>query len=191
MKQLAVFASGNGTNAEKIFEQFRNHATIEVAVLFTNNSKAGVIDRANRFKIPIEIFDKPTLTKTDKVLNKLREYQVDWIALAGFMLLVPPSLVEAFPNRIINIHPALLPAYGGKGMYGMNVHRAVVESKEPATGITIHYVNEQYDDGAVIFQASCPINSEDTAETVAQKVHQLEYQYYPQIIEETMGKYEI
>ncbi|MEM9834680.1 MAG: phosphoribosylglycinamide formyltransferase [Bacteroidota bacterium] len=184
MKNLAIFASGNGTNAEKILEHFHNHATVRVVALFTNNQQAGVIDRVARFNTSLEVFDKATLTRTNGLLDKLREYGVDWIALAGFMLMVPFYLVKAFPKRIINIHPALLPAYGGKGMYGMNVHWAVVEAQEEVTGITIHYVNENYDEGAVIFQASCEIDPKDTPETVAQKVHQLEHQYYPLVLED-------
>ncbi|MEO0332498.1 MAG: phosphoribosylglycinamide formyltransferase [Bacteroidota bacterium] len=191
MKKLAVFASGSGTNAERIFERFHDHASIQVAVLFTNNPNAGVIARAARFNVPVEIFEKNTLTNTDKVLEVLRSYQVNWITLAGFMLMIPQNLIDAFPKRIINIHPALLPAYGGKGMYGMNVHRAVVEAQEKVTGITIHYVNENYDEGAVIFQVGCVIQPYDTAETIAEKVQHLEHEYYPQIIEETMDKYEI
>jgi phosphoribosylglycinamide formyltransferase-1 len=186
MKNLAVFASGNGTNAEKIFERFHEHPLVQVALLLTNNPSAGVIARAARFKVPVEVFDKSILVKTDDVVKTLQSRQVDWIALAGFMLMVPQNLIDAFPNRIVNIHPALLPAYGGKGMYGMHVHRAVIEAEEKVSGITIHYVNERYDEGGIIFQASCPVQSEDTAETLAEKVHQLEHQYYPQIIEELM-----
>lgn len=186
MKHLAVFASGSGTNAEQIFERFRDHTSIRVAVLLTNNPNAGAIARAARFNIPVEILEKSALTQTDRVLEKLRSYQVDWIVLAGFMLMIPPGLIDTFPNRIVNIHPALLPAYGGKGMYGIRVHQAVVEAKEEVTGITIHYVNENYDEGAVIFQVSCTVQPYDTAETVADKVHHLEHEYYPQIIEETI-----
>ncbi len=186
MKHLAVFASGSGTNAERIFERFRDHSSIRVTVLLTNNPNAGAIARAARFNIPVEIFERSALTQTNRVLEKLRSYQVDWIVLAGFMLMVPPGLIDAFPNRIVNIHPALLPAYGGKGMYGMHVHQAVVEAKEEVTGITIHYVNENYDEGAVIFQVSCGVQPYDTAETVAEKVHHLEHEYYPRIIEETI-----
>ena len=184
MKNLAVFASGSGTNAEKIFERFHEHPSVRVASLLTNNPSAGVIARAARFKVPVEVFDKSILTKTDDIVKTLQYQQVDWIALAGFMLMVPQNLIDAFPNRMVNIHPALLPAYGGKGMYGMHVHRAVIEAGEPASGITVHYVNERYDEGAIIFQASCPIQPNDTAETLAEKVHQLEHRYYPQIIEE-------
>lgn len=193
MKNLAVFASGNGTNAEKIFERFHEHPSAQVALLLTNNPSAGVIARAARFKVSVEVVDKSILSKTDDIVKTLQAHQVDWIALAGFMLMVPQNLIDAFPNRIVNIHPALLPAYGGKGMYGMHVHRAVVEAKEKVSGITIHYVNERYDEGAIIFQASCPVQPNDTAEILAEKVHRLEHQYYPQIIEELMteeGKYE-
>ncbi|MEM9676188.1 MAG: phosphoribosylglycinamide formyltransferase [Bacteroidota bacterium] len=186
MKNLAVFASGNGTNAEKIFEQFQQHPSVRVSLLLTNNPSAGVIGRAARFRVPVEVFDKSILAKTDDVVKTLKAHQVDWVALAGFMLMVPQNLIDAFPNRIVNIHPALLPAYGGKGMYGMHVHRAVVEAGESSSGITIHYVNECYDEGTIIFQASCPVSSDDTAETLAEKIHQLEHQYYPQIIEELM-----
>lgn len=186
MKHLAVFASGNGTNAEKIFEQFHEHSSIRVALLLTNNPTAGVIARAARFNIPVEVFDKSILTKTNEIVKILQSCQVDWIALAGFMLMVPQNLIDAFPQRIVNIHPALLPAYGGKGMYGMHVHRAVVEADEKVTGISIHYVNERYDEGAIIFQASCAVQPDDTPETVAEKVHELEHKYYPQVIEELM-----
>lgn len=184
MKNLAVFASGNGTNAEKIFEQFHEHDSIRVALLLTNNPTAGVIARAARFNIPVEVFDKSILTTTDKLLETIQSYQVDWIALAGFMLMIPQNLIDAFPQRIVNIHPALLPAYGGKGMYGMRVHQAVVEAGDGVTGITIHLVNERYDEGKIIFQASCVIQPYDTTETVAEKVHRLEHEHYPRIIEE-------
>lgn len=186
MKQLAVFASGNGTNAERIFEQFQKHTSIRVALLLTNNPMAGVIRRAARFNIPVKVFDKATLTQTDEILKTLQEYQIDWIVLAGFMLMVPQNLISAFPQRMINIHPALLPAFGGKGMYGKHVHRAVLEAGETVSGITIHYVNERYDEGKIIFQASCIIQPYDTPDTLAEKVHQLEHQHYPRIIEELM-----
>jgi phosphoribosylglycinamide formyltransferase-1 len=184
MKHIAVFASGNGTNAEKIFERFHEHPSIRVVLLLTNNPTAGVIRRAARFNIPVEVFDKTILTETDNLLKTLQAYEVNWVVLAGFMLMVPQYLIDAFPQRIINIHPALLPAYGGKGMYGMRVHRAVIDAGEAVTGITIHYVNERYDEGKIIFQASCVIQPYDTPETLAEKVHQLEHQHYPRIIEE-------
>lgn len=183
MKNIAVFASGSGTNAEKIFERFAQHTEVNVSMLLTNNPKAGVIDRAARFNVPVKIFDKSTFLHSDHVLQWLQQAETDFIVLAGFLLKVPQNLIQTYADRIINIHPALLPSYGGKGMYGMHVHRAVIAAGEPATGITIHLVNENYDEGKIIFQASCPVNPTDTPEEVAAKVHQLEHQYYPEVIE--------
>ncbi len=184
MKHIAVFASGSGTNAEKIFEKFQQHPKARVILLLTNNPQAGVIERAARFDIPVKVFDKTILSQTDEVLQWLQEARIDWIVLAGFLLKVPGNIIQAFAHRILNIHPALLPAHGGKGMYGIYVHRAVVAAKEPVTGITIHEVNENYDEGKVILQASCLVAPEDTPEAVAAKVQQLEHRYYPKVIEE-------
>lgn len=183
MKNIAVFASGSGTNAEKIFERFAQHPKAKVSMLLTNNPKASVIARAARFHVPVKVFDKHTLLHTDHVLQWLREAKTDLIVLAGFLLKVPENLIQAYPDRIVNIHPALLPSYGGKGMYGMYVHQAVIAAKEPLTGITIHLVNENYDEGKIIFQANCPVEATDTPEEVAAKVHQLEHRYYPEVIE--------
>ncbi len=183
MKNIAVFASGSGTNAEKIFERFAQHKAMQVGMLLTNNPKAGAIARAARFGVPAKIFDKHTLLHTSLVLQWLQEASIDFIVLAGFLLKVPDNLIQAYPNRIVNIHPALLPAYGGKGMYGVRVHQAVIAAKETSTGITIHLVNENYDEGKIIFQANCPVEATDTPEQVANKVHQLEHQYYPEVIE--------
>jgi len=184
MKNIAVFASGSGTNAEKIFEKFIDHPHARVRMLLTNNPKAGVITRAARFEIPVYVFDKSILFHTDDIVSALQEAEIDFIALAGFMLKVPANLLKAFPDRIVNIHPALLPAYGGKGMYGMYVHKAVVEAKEQASGISIHLCNENYDEGKIILQVSCALGPEDTPETVAARVQELEHQYYPEVIEE-------
>ena len=182
--KIAIFASGSGTNAEKFFEKFLDHPLAEVRLLLTNNPKAGAIARAERFDIPVKIFDRHTFTQTDQIVDHLQEIGIDFIVLAGFMWLVPANLIKAFPNRMVNIHPALLPAYGGKGMYGMYVHQAVVEAGEKTTGITIHYVNERYDEGQIIFQAKCDISPGDTPEAVAAKVHKLEYQYYSNVVED-------
>ncbi len=187
-RKIAVFASGGGTNAEKIFQRFQHHPAIEVSLLLTNNPHAGVINRARRYQIPVEIFDRPTFTKTNEIVTLLQENGIDLIVLAGFLWLVPRNLIEAFPDKIINIHPALLPAYGGKGMYGMYVHQAVVVAKEKESGITIHYVNEQYDEGNHIFQISCAVDAADTPEQVAAKVQVLEHQYYPEIVENLILK---
>ena len=184
MKNIAVFASGSGTNAEKLFEKFQNHPRARVALLLTNNPKAGVLARAERFGVPAEVFRRSTLEGTDQVLTTLQAHTIDLIVLAGFMLKVPENLIQAFPNRIVNIHPALLPAYGGKGMYGSHVHKAVVAAGEKETGISIHYVNEHYDEGRIILQVSCPVAPDDTADDVANKVHRLEHQYYPEVVEE-------
>ncbi|HNZ43287.1 MAG TPA: phosphoribosylglycinamide formyltransferase [Bacteroidales bacterium] len=187
MKKIAIFASGNGSNAENIINHFAGSQSVEIALILCNNSKAYVIERAKNHRIPCMIFKSKELRETPVVLNKLKELNIDFIVLAGFLLLIPTAIIRAFHNRIINIHPALLPKYGGKGMYGGFVHEAVRNSGDTETGISIHFVNEKYDAGAVIFQARCPVTPEDTAETIAHKVHQLEYRYFPEIIEKVIA----
>ena len=185
MKKIVIFASGSGTNAENIMKYFKSTTTASVVSVFTNNPNAKVIDRAKNFQIPTEIFSKEELY-SGNVLQKLNAIQPDLIVLAGFLLKFPESIVESYANSIINIHPALLPKYGGKGMYGMNVHNAVVENKEKETGITIHYVNENYDEGSSIFQKKVTVLITDTPEVVAEKIHELEQKYFPTVIEDLL-----
>ncbi len=186
MKQfrIGIFASGNGTNAEEILKHFQRHVSIEVVLLLSNNPHAYVLERAKKYTVPGTIFTRLQFRETGEVLNWLKEKNVTHLVLAGFMWLVPDNLVKAFPGKIINIHPALLPKFGGKGMYGMHVHEAVKAACEKETGITIHEVNERYDDGRILFQAKSQLDFADTPEQIAQKVHQLEYAHYPRIIEE-------
>ena len=185
MKNLAIFASGSGSNAERITSYFADSEEINVKLFLCNNLEAGVIQRAERLNIPLIMFDRP-MFKSGEVVEILRENQIDFVILAGFLWLVPKNVVEAFPSRIINIHPALLPKFGGKGMYGHFVHEAVVENKETESGITIHFVNEHYDQGAIIFQASFPVMPTDTSEDVARKGQVLEHQYFPEIIKKVV-----
>ena len=185
MKRIVIFASGSGSNAENIIKYFNSTKTAIVTHVLSNNQHAKVFDRCEKLNIDASLFDIESFSKDDTVLNFLLA-EADIIVLAGFLWRIPSKIVDAFPNKIINIHPALLPKYGGKGMYGMNVHNAVKENNETETGITIHYVNENYDEGAIIFQAKTPISSEDTPETIAQKVHELEYEHFPKIIEEVI-----
>jgi phosphoribosylglycinamide formyltransferase-1 len=182
MIKIAIFASGSGSNAERITEYFSSNHRVEVSLILTNNPTAGVIERAQRLNIPTLIFNKKLFAQTDKIVEILQSQGIDWVILAGFLWLVPSNLTRAFENRMINIHPALLPKYGGKGMWGHHVHEAVVANKEKETGITIHYVNEHYDEGKVIFQAKCEVTENDTPESVAAKIHELEYQYFPEVI---------
>ena len=186
-KKIAIFASGSGSNAQKIVEYFKDNSNIEVSLILTNNPSAGVIERARTLHIPMVVFDKTTFTTTDKIVQLLQNQQIDLVVLAGFMMLVPKNLVAAFPNKIVNIHPALLPKFGGKGMYGHFVHEAVVAAKEKESGITIHFVNEKYDDGAVIFQAKCIVSPTDSPEQVAAKVQILEHEHYPVVIEKLLS----
>jgi len=183
MTNIAVFSSGSGTNAENIIRYFSNNNKVKVAVVLSNNRNAGVHARANNLGVPSFVFSRDEFADTTPVLEKLAEYNVGFIVLAGFMNKICPKLLKAFPGKIINIHPALLPAYGGKGMFGMHVHEAIVEAKEKESGITIHYINENYDEGAIIFQAKCPVEPADTPEDIARKVHSLEYVYFPKVIE--------
>jgi len=185
MKKIVIFASGSGTNAENIIKYFENKATATVVAVFTNNPNAKVIERASNFQIPTEIFSKEDLNQ-GKVLQKILDSSPDLIVLAGFLLKMPENIIESFPNKIINIHPALLPKYGGKGMYGMNVHKAVVENNEKETGITIHYVNENYDEGNIIFQKKVTLLVSDTPEVVAEKIHELEQKYFPPVIDDLL-----
>lgn len=187
MKKIVVFASGSGTNAENIVLYFNKIKVAKVIYIFSNNANAKVLERAESLNIPTEIFSKEDFIG-NKVLQKLNSIQPDLIILAGFLLKFPQNCITAFPNKIINIHPALLPKYGGKGMYGMNVHRAVVENKESETGITIHYVNENYDEGNIIFQKSAPLSGNETPEEVASKIYTLEQIWYPKIIENLITK---
>jgi phosphoribosylglycinamide formyltransferase-1 len=182
--RIAIFASGSGTNAEEIMKHFSHHPRVEVVMLLSNSPEAYALKRAEKFNVPTAVFTRKEYKESQVVLEWLQEKQVTHVVLAGFLWLVPGYLTEAFPDRIINIHPALLPKFGGKGMYGMKVHEAVKEKGEIATGITIHLVNEHYDEGRVIFQASCPVGPQDTPETIAQQVHRLEYAHYPRVIEE-------
>ena len=188
-KKIAVFASGSGSNAEKIFEHFKSHPNIEVSLLLCNKPGAYVLERAEKFEVPNQVFNRKALNDPEGVLALLQQHQIDWIVLAGFLLLVPPSLVAAYPNRIVNIHPALLPKYGGKGMYGMNVHNAVKAAGEKESGITIHYVNSRYDEGNIIDQFACQLSPEDSPETIAKKVQKLEHENYPKVIENVVLKY--
>ncbi len=182
---ISIWASGSGTNAENIILKFKNHSFIKVKMIVTNNPDAGVIQRADKLRKTVHIIPKNVLyEKVDRVIELLQEEQIDLIVLAGFLLKVPEKIIQHFPNRIINIHPALLPKYGGKGFYGDKVHRAVLENKEKESGITIHYVNEEYDAGQIILQVKCPVNPDDTIESLAKKIHQLEYEYYPKVIEQ-------
>lgn len=182
MTRIAIFASGSGSNAERIIEESRKGNAIEVVVICYNRADAGVVARAERLGVPAVYLPKTEFLQAEHTLTLLRAYAVEGIVLAGFLLLVPPYLVEAFPNRIINIHPALLPQYGGKGMYGMHVHEAVVAAKEHQTGITIHLVDEHYDHGTHLHQATVEVLPTDTPEQVAEKVHQLEYRDFPIVV---------
>ncbi len=188
MKNIAIFASGSGTNAENIVRHFANSKTIKVAVVLSNHAEAGVHARVKPLGVPSFTFSTKEFTEASLILDKLAEYNVDFIVLAGFMNKISAPLLKAFPNKIINIHPALLPNYGGKGMYGMHVHDAVVAAGEKKSGITIHYVNENYDEGDIIFQASCDVLPSDSADVVALKVHALEYAHFPRVIEELLSK---
>ena len=187
MKKIVIFASGSGTNAENIIKHFKNTSSGKVVSVFTNNPKAYVIERAKNFQIPTEVFSKDELIE-GKVLQKINIIKPDLIVLAGFLLKFPENIIAQYPNKIINIHPALLPKYGGKGMYGMNVHKAIVENKEKETGISIHYVNENYDEGNIIFQKKVTLLITDTPEVVAEKIHELEQKYFPTIVEEVLLK---
>lgn len=186
MNKIVIFASGSGTNAENIIKYFGNKDSGTVVSVFTNNPNAKVIERANNFQVLTEIFTKAELSE-GKVLQILNAIQPDLIVLAGFLLKMPESIVETYANKIINVHPALLPKYGGKGMYGINVHKAVVENKEKETGITIHYVNENYDEGNIIFQKEVLLSGNETPDEVAAKIHTLEQLHFPEVIEEILN----
>lgn len=183
MIKIAIFASGSGSNAENIIKYFKKGTLAEVVLVLTNNKKATVVHRANKLNVPTFDFSKDELHSGNDVLNKLQELQVDWIVLAGFLLKFPQALLTKYPNKVINIHPALLPKFGGKGMYGMHIHNAVVEKKEKETGITIHYVNENYDEGEIIFQKKTKVLPTDTPQSVAEKIHELEMNFFPKVIE--------
>jgi phosphoribosylglycinamide formyltransferase-1 len=185
MKKIIVFASGSGSNAERIISHCQEKKTSEVVRVYTNNPSAKVIERANRLLVPVEIFNREELND-GTIAAKIAQDNPDLIVLAGFLWKFPESIVKSFPSKIINIHPALLPKYGGKGMYGRNVHQAVLDNKEKETGITIHYVNEHYDEGGIIFQKSVTIEECTTAEEIAEKVHVLEHQYFPKVIEKIL-----
>ncbi len=187
MIRIAIFASGRGSNARNIINYFENNPSISVDLIVSNKQTAPVLDIGKQFDINTLVINRVDFYNSTELLKVFQKQKIDFIVLAGFLWLIPAYLVKAYNNRIINIHPALLPKYGGKGMYGMNVHKAVHAAKEKETGITIHYVNEKYDEGNVIFQASCSLESTDTPESIAQKIHQLEYAHFPRIIEATIG----
>jgi len=182
MKSIAIFASGSGTNAENIAQYFEQNHQINIALILTNNPKAFVLKRAEKMGVKSMVFNREDFYHSTRVLNVLLNQKVDLIVLAGFLWLVPPHIVAAYPNRIINIHPALLPKYGGKGMYGDFVHQAVSNAGDEKTGITIHYVNDHYDEGDIIFQKSVPIQAGEDPDLIAQKVHALEYENFPPVI---------
>lgn len=187
MKRIVIFASGSGSNAENLIKFFQNSDSTSVVQVLTNNQHAKVLDRCKRLKVSAFSFNRTAFTKTDDVLNLLKATKPDLIVLAGFLWKFPEHILEAFPNKVINVHPALLPKYGGKGMYGMHVHEAVVANNESETGITIHYVNENYDEGAIIFQAKCEVNKKDTVKDVAAKIHELEMKHFPEVVKKLLN----
>jgi phosphoribosylglycinamide formyltransferase-1 len=185
-KKLAIFASGSGSNAENICNYFANTSDIEVVLICTNKRDAYIVKRAEKLNIPVAFISKDDLNNFDDLHKKLQNAEVDSIILAGFLLKIPEIMVKSYPNKIINIHPSLLPKYGGKGMYGSNVHKAVLKNKEKESGISIHLVNQNYDEGKIIMQKTCSISEGETIETLTNKIHQLEHNYFPVAIEKTL-----
>jgi formyltetrahydrofolate-dependent phosphoribosylglycinamide formyltransferase len=185
---LAIFASGAGSNAQKIIDHFRNHATIKVSMIICNKPGAGVLSIAEREHIPSLLIDKEKFFRGDAYIPELKEKNIDFIVLAGFLWKIPSLLIKAYPGKIVNIHPALLPNYGGKGMYGNRVHEAVIANGDKESGITIHYVDEIYDHGRIIFQAKCTVSPDDNADTLAKRIHELEHKHFPRVIEEILTK---
>jgi len=188
MKRVVIFASGSGSNAENLIRFFQNRDNASVIQVLTNNPRAKVLDRCNKLKVSALSFNKTAFTETEDVLNILKFTKPDLIVLAGFLWKFPENILKHYPNKVINVHPALLPKFGGKGMYGMHVHEAVVNKKETETGITIHYVNEHYDEGAIIFQAKCKVLATDCAEDVAEKIHKLEMEHFPEVVDGILKK---
>jgi phosphoribosylglycinamide formyltransferase-1 len=188
MRHIAIFASGGGSNARKIMERFQRHPDIRVVLVVSNKRDAGVLDVAAEFGVDTLVINRSYLYETEALLGELRARGVDFVVLAGFLWLAPGYLVAAFPRRILNIHPALLPKYGGKGMYGRHVHEAVKAAGETETGMTIHYVNERYDEGDIVFQASCPVFPEDSPDTIARNVLALEHRYFPELVERLVNE---
>ena len=185
-KKIAVFASGSGTNAERLIKYFSDSDSAKVEAVFCNNSSAGVIARSEKLGVPVTVFTKKDFYDSGIIFKKLLDKKIDLIVLAGFLWLVPKDIIHSFEKRIINIHPALLPGFGGKGFYGINVHKSVIETGSLLSGITIHYVNEKFDDGEIIFQAACYIDKKDSADTLAKKIHELEYKYFPVVVEKLL-----
>lgn len=188
MKRIAIFASGTGTNALKILEYFQSRNDISISCILSNKPNAPVLNIASDFNIESKTFDRNTFYNSDEIVTYLQSKQVDLIVLAGFLWLVPLQLIKAYSGKIINIHPALLPSFGGKGMYGMHVHKAVKESGVKESGITIHYVDDKYDEGDIIFQKSFVVEEKDTPDDIAHKIHALEHKYYPEIIDQVLNK---
>ncbi|MFZ2339579.1 MAG: phosphoribosylglycinamide formyltransferase [Bacteroidales bacterium] len=188
MKNIAIFASGSGTNAENIIKYFSNRTAARVCLVLSNRREACVLKRAASLNVQSAFFDRKDFYERGTVMNLLREHRIDFIVLAGFLWLVPSDILASYENRIVNIHPALLPGYGGRGMYGDRVHEAVIGAGEKESGITIHYVNSEYDEGDIIFQAVCPVFEGDTPADVAARVHALEYKHFPVVIEELVSK---
>ncbi len=186
--RLAIFASGSGTNAQNIVEHFHNDPDVIIDCFVSNNPNAYVLKRAEKLGLHSVVFDNKEDYKNGRVLQYLQDRNIDFIVLAGFLWLIPKNIVDAYHYKIVNIHPALLPKYGGKGMYGMNVHKMVIEEKQKESGITIHYVNEKYDDGDIIFQTKCNLTADDTPESCAEKIHALEYEHFPVILERLLNK---
>ena len=180
--RIAIFASGSGSNVQRIAEFFDGKGLLEISAIYCNNPGAYVLERAKTAGIPSVLFNRNDFYNSSFILNDLKSRNIDWIILAGFLWLIPESILKVYPQRVINIHPALLPAYGGKGMFGMKVHESVIAAGEKQSGITIHHVNELYDEGDIIFQATCQIQPGDTPEMLAAKIHELEYEYFPVVI---------
>lgn len=186
--RIAIMASGNGSNAEEIIKYFKNHPSVSVDLLLSNNAEAYALERARKLGIPSRTFNRDEFKESEVVLEWLREFKITHIVLAGFLWLLPERLIKEYSDKIINIHPALLPKFGGKGMYGLKVHEAVKSAGEFETGITIHLVNERYDEGRILFQGKCKVESHFTAQEIAQCVQKLEYEHYPRVIEQWVTK---
>jgi phosphoribosylglycinamide formyltransferase 1 len=188
VKKIAIFASGSGSNAESIVNYFATNDKVEVAFFLTYNVEAGILKRGKKLGIPTLVFSRQNFVESDTIINFLKSQDIDLVVLAGFLWLIPPAFIRAFPDKIVNIHPALLPKYGGKGMWGHHVHEAVVSNKETESGITIHLVNENYDEGKILFQAKCPVLPSDSAEIVAENVLKLEHKHFASVVEEVLNR---